>query len=91
MGDADGGQYVTRLEGAAGTGGTGTRIDVLLVQEQQEGLTFDVLESDVYVIRETMRRITVQAGVRNLVKQTLYEVVANGAFLRDALRHAVEG
>ena len=35
VGDADGGQYVTRLEGAAGTGGTGTRIDVLLVQEQQ--------------------------------------------------------
>ena len=63
MGDADGGQYVTRLEGAAGTGGTGTRIDVLFTEEQQEGLAFDIFEADVYIIRETMRRITVQSEV----------------------------
>ena len=38
-----------------------------------------------------MRRITVQAGVRNLVEQAPDEVIADDAFLRDALRHGGEG
>ena len=55
-------QDVRRLEAAAGAGGTAAGGHPHAVQEQQDALPLDVLETDVGCVRQTMIRIAIGLG-----------------------------
>ena len=88
VGQADGKEDVTGVQGAGGAGAAGRGADALVVQHEQEALALDALKAHVHGAGDMMLETAVDLAVGDLAELG-EELVTHGDDLRGVLRHMV--
>ena len=64
-----------RIQRSGSTCGTAGSADALHIQHDQHGFSFDEQEGEVDIVRKSLRAVTVQPAVRDLVLQTSDQII----------------
>ena len=64
-----------RIQRSGSTCGTAGSANALHIQHDQHGFSFDEQEGEVDIVRKSLRAVTVQPAVRDLVLQTSDQII----------------
>ena len=86
---ADRQQYMGRIQRTGCTGRSAGSADTVVVQQDQKGLTFYKLKTEVCIVRQTVGSVSVQSGIRNFRQNTVDQMISQFDLFCGTLFHGL--